>query len=87
MWVMKSKAWMHNIGIGATLSPGFDGTLPATKGTVFDPTKQAEKAQQVALNQKFKALNGCILSFKTPEMTNKVIEEHDHDPLSSKVIR
>ena len=51
MWVMKQKAWLHNIECGAALSPGFDGIFPATKGAVLDPPKPAEKAQHVALNQ------------------------------------
>ena len=71
---------MHNIGCGAVLSPGFDGTLPATEGAVLDLTKLAEEVQQMALNQNYKAVDECILSFKTPEMMNKITEEQDHDP-------
>ena len=77
---MKQKVWLHTIGCRAVLSLGFDGALPATEGAVLDPTKPAKKTQQVALRKNFKAVNGRILSFKTPEMTNKVIEEQDHDP-------
>ena len=61
----ETKAWLHNIGCGAVLSPGFDRTLPATKGAVPDPTKPAKKAQQVALNKTYKAVNGCILSLES----------------------
>ena len=80
IWVMKKKAWLYNIGCGAVLISGFDGTLSVTKRAVLNPTVVAETAQQVALNQNYKAVNGCILSFETPEMMNKVIEEQDHDP-------
>ena len=80
MWVMKQKAWLHNIGCEAVFSPGFDGTLSATKDTVFDLTQPAEKAQSVVIGQNYKAVNGCILSFEMPEMMNKVIEEQNHDP-------
>ena len=80
IWVMKKKAWLYNIGCGAVLISGFDGTLSVTKRAVLNPTVVAEKAQHVALNQKYKAVNGCILSFETPEMMNKVMEEQAHDP-------
>ena len=72
--VTKQKARLHNTGCRAVFSLGFDGTLPTTKGTVRNPIQAAEKAQGVALSQNFKALNGCILSLKTQEMTNKVIK-------------
>ena len=80
MWVMKQKAWLHNIGCGAVVSPGFDRTLSTTNGVVLDPMTAGEKAQQVALNQNYKAVNACILSFETLETMNKIIEEQDHDP-------
>ena len=76
----EQKAWLHNIGYGTVLSPGFDGTLPATERVVLDLIKQAEKAQFLALNQNYKAVNECILLFETPETMNKVIEEQNHDP-------
>ena len=78
MWVMKYKAWMHNIGIGAAFSPGFDGTLPAKEVTVIDLIQTSDKAQSVALTLNYKAVNGCVLAFKTAEMMNKVIEEQAH---------
>ena len=80
IWVMQQKAWLHKTGCGAVVSPGFDATLPATKGTVLDPATAAEQAQGVALSQNFKAVNGCILSFEMPEIMDKVIKEQDHDP-------
>ena len=71
----EQKAWLHNIGYGTVLSPGFDGTLPATERAVLDLIKQADKAQSLALNQNYKAVNERILLFETPEMMNKVIED------------
>ena len=79
MWKMKMKAWMHNVGIGAALSPGFDGTLPATEATVLDLTKASDKDQSVAKTTNAKAVNGCVLAFETAEMMNKITEEQAHD--------
>ena len=81
MWVMKYKAWMHNIGIGAVESPGSDRTLPAKEATVLDLTQISDKAQLVALALNYKAVNECVLSFETAEMVNEVIEEQAHNKI------
>ena len=78
MWVMKYKDWMHDVGIGTALSPGFDVTLPATEATILDLTKASDKEQSVAKTTNAKAVNGCVLVFETAEMMNKIIKEQAH---------
>ena len=75
VWIMKHKAWLHNTGYGDVPSSAFDGTLPATEGTVLDLTDESQKAQSVALAQHSKAVNGCILAFKMPELMIKIIKK------------
>ena len=70
MWIMKYKAWMHNVGIGAALSPRFDGTLPPTEATILGLTKAPDKEQSVAKTANAKGVNGCVLAFKTADMMN-----------------
>ena len=53
--------------------------MPPTKATVLDPTQPAKKEQSMALGQNYKAVKGCILSFKMPEIMNKIIEKQAHD--------
>jgi len=72
---MKQKAWMHNIVIAVVLSLWFGNTLPAKEATVLDLTQPSDSAQLVALALNYKAVNGCVLLFKTAELMNKVIEE------------
>ena len=78
MWTMKYKALMHNIEIGAVLSPGFGGILPAKEAIVLDLRQPSEKAQSVAKAINNKAVNGCVLAIATAEMMNKIIEEQAH---------
>ena len=66
---------MHNIVIAVVLSLWFGDTLPAKEATVLDLTQPSDSAQLVALALNYKAVNGCVLLFKTAEMMNKVIEE------------
>ena len=42
MWMMKFKAWLHNVGYGAVLTSEFDATLPAIEGTILELTKLAD---------------------------------------------
>ena len=76
--VMKQKAWMHNIGIRAALSPRFDGTLPTKEATVLNLTQPSEKEQLVAKAINTKAVNGCVLASPTAETMNKIIKEQAH---------
>ena len=61
---IKYTAWMHNIGIWAVLSPGFDGALPAKEATIPNLTQPSDEAHSVANALNEKAVNGCVFGVR-----------------------
>jgi hypothetical protein len=79
MFVVKFKAWLHNVGCCAIINNGFDLMLPVTEGNVLKLTKDDKKAKWEALKVNYRAINCLLLALKTVKTMNEVTKEQAED--------
>lgn len=80
MWSMKMKAWLEHVYCGAVLVSRVDGTLSPSEATTLALTVAGEKLQSEARYRNTKGNNGLILTFETPAIMNKIIQNQKKIP-------